>query len=188
MRRFMKILISVFALSFIGSLSVQAADYKYVGATKCKVCHVAKKKGDQFGSWSGSKHSKAYETLTTPAAKEVGAKAGVANPAEDAKCLKCHVTAFDAPEAMKDVKYSKAEGVSCETCHGPGSEYSTIKIMKDRQASIAAGLIIPDKSTCVKCHNEQSPNFKGFNCAEMWAKIAHDNPEIEGGGVLQGCK
>ncbi|MFH1070514.1 MAG: multiheme c-type cytochrome, partial [Candidatus Glassbacteria bacterium] len=123
-----------------------------------------------------------------PAAKEVGTKAGVANPAEDPKCLKCHVTAFDAPAAMKDVKYSNAEGITCETCHGPGSDYSPIKVMKDRAASVAAGLILPEVSTCVKCHNQQSPTFKSFNCAEMWAKIAHDDPEIEGGGVLKGCK
>ncbi|HLA40606.1 MAG TPA: cytochrome c family protein [Candidatus Glassbacteria bacterium] len=187
MKRFQEILIGVVAVSFVLSLSLQAADHKYVGAIKCKICHMNKKKGDQFGAWQASKHAKAFETLSTPAAKEVGTKAGVANTAADPKCLKCHLTAFDAPAAQKDVKYSQAEGVTCETCHGPGSDYSPLKVMKDRAASVAAGLILPEKSTCVKCHNQESPTFKSFDCAAMWAKIAHDDPEIEGGSVLKGC-
>jgi hypothetical protein len=29
----------------------------------------------------------------------------------------------------------------------------------------------------MKCHNEESPTFAGFNFDESWAKIAHPVPE-----------
>ena len=46
--------------------------------------------------------------------------------------------------------------------------------------SVAAGLIIPNKATCVTCHNEKSPTFKGFDYATYFAKIAHPNPKAAG--------
>jgi len=33
--------------------------------------------------------------------------------------------------------------------------------MKDRDASVAAGLLIPDEATCMGCHNAESPTFSG---------------------------
>ena len=48
--------------------------------------------------------------------------------------------------------------------------------MKNRELAMTKGLIIPDEALCKTCHNEKSPTFKGFNYAEMNAKIAHPNP------------
>ncbi len=50
-----------------------------------------------------------------------------------------------------------AEGVSCESCHGPGSAYKTNTIMKDQALSIKNGLILPTKEVCEKCHNKENP-------------------------------
>ncbi len=178
-------LIMVLALAF----SAQGAEPNYVGAGKCKICHMSKKKGAQYGAWQASKHSKAFEVLGTPAAKETAVKAGVTgNPQEAAECLKCHVTGSDAPAERKTGKYKVTDGVTCESCHGPGENYASMKVMRDREASTAAGLKIPTVETCKSCHNEKSPTFKDFVCAERWAKIVHDNPATEGGGTLKGCK
>lgn len=188
MKRTIGLMSFALALVFALTLTAQGADHNYVGATKCKICHMSAKKGGQFGKWEESKHAHAYETLATPAAKEAATKAGIdGNPQEAAQCLKCHVTGYDAPAAQKTGKYDVAEGVTCESCHGAGEDYSPMKVMRDKEASIAAGMMIPTTETCKSCHNEQSPTFKGFNCAELWAKIAHDNPETEGGDALQGC-
>ncbi len=47
--------------------------------------------------------------------------------------------------------------------------------MKDRDASVAAGLRLPDESTCRGCHNENSPTFSGeFDFAEMKEKGVHE--------------
>jgi hypothetical protein len=42
--------------------------------------------------------------------------------------------------------------VDCETCHGPGADYVAMKVMKDPAAARAAGLVIPSKAFCVRCH------------------------------------
>jgi len=51
--------------------------------------------------------------------------------------------------------------------------------MVDQEASIAAGLIVPDEKTCTKCHNADSPTFKEFDFAAMYAKIEHTIPAAE---------
>lgn len=60
-----------------------------------------------------------------------------------------------------DVQYASwAEGphatrkppLDCEGCHGPGSEYKPKAIMKDPDKARAAGLVMPDKAFCGKCH------------------------------------
>ena len=190
MKRTTGLLMAVLTMVFAMTFSAMGADHNYVGAAKCKVCHMSAKKGGQFGIWQKSKHASAYETLGTPASKEVATKAGVSgNPQEAAQCLKCHVTGADAPAAQKDAKWDKAEGVTCESCHGAGADYSPLKVMRDKEASVAAGMMLPTVETCKSCHNEESPTYKGFNCAELWAEIAHDNPATEGlGGALPGCK
>jgi hypothetical protein len=127
-----------------------------------------------------SQHAKAYATLATPEALEVGKKLGVAEPQKDAKCLKCHVTGHGAPAALLGPKYNAAEGVSCESCHGAGGDYikkSTMEgVTGGTIAAASVGLIHPDQKTCEGCHNDQSPSFKGFDYAKMKEKIAHPLP------------
>ena len=41
---------------------------------------------------------------------------------------------------------------------------------------VANGLQIPDEKTCINCHNDKSPTFKGFDFDEYYAIIAHPNP------------
>jgi nitrate/TMAO reductase-like tetraheme cytochrome c subunit len=151
--------------------------HKFIGSQKCKACHNSPAKGEQFKKWTESKHAKAFETLATPEAKEVGTKAGVDNPQTSEQCLACHVTGAAAPASAKDVSFNQTEGVGCEACHGAGSDYKDMKIMKDQAAAVAAGMVIPTEKTCAGCHNEKSPTFKGFEYAKMWAQIAHPIPE-----------
>ena len=160
-------------------LAAAQAEYKhqFIGATKCKVCHMSKKKGDIWKIWLGSKHAKAYETLATEEAKAL--VKGEKSPQEDPACLKCHVAGWDAPAEMQGTKYDKAEGVTCEACHGAGKDYENMKIMKDREQSMANGLILLKKEDCQKCHNKESPTYKAFDYDTFWAKIVHDNPLTE---------
>ncbi|MCX6226433.1 MAG: multiheme c-type cytochrome [Bacteroidia bacterium] len=147
---------------FLAVAPASAQQKEYIGAAKCKICHNKPPQGEQFNKWSASKHSKAMQSLKGDEAK---------NP----KCLKCHSTA--AGLVLSDTQtITVAEGVSCESCHGAGSAYKTPTIMKDQAKAIAAGMIIPDENLCKKCHNAESPNFKGFEYKTAFAKIAHPNP------------
>lgn len=146
---------------FLGNASL-AQDFEYIGAAKCKMCHNSPTKGQQYKKWKESKHSKAMEVLSDTEAK---------NP----KCIKCHSTAASVDKGLI-ATLTVDEGVSCESCHGPGSVYKNMKIMKDRELGLKNGLIVPTEKTCKKCHNEESPNYKGFDFIKYKEKIAHPMP------------
>ncbi len=157
--------------------SAEDAEHKFIGVQKCGMCHKSEKKGNQLGQWEASKHAKAFETLASPEALKIAKEKGLDVPPQKADaCLKCHVTGHGMKAELFEASFKPEQGVQCETCHGAGSGYKSLKVMKDREASMAAGLIIPDESTCRRCHNEESPNFKGFDFAKAWAEIAHPNP------------
>lgn len=148
-------------------------DFTYVGAQKCMLCHKSETQGRQYVIWEGTKHSKSLEALTSPKAAEAAKAMGVEKPAEDPRCLKCHAPLADkAPEL-------KAEGVSCETCHGPGSAYRKLNVMKDKAEAVKNGLVLygsPEaiKAQCLKCH--ENPHGKSFDFASFWEKIKHPVP------------
>lgn len=167
--------ILIFALS--STVVAEEGDPQYVGSGKCKVCHNAEKKGAQYAKWEAGPHSKSYGDLASEEAIAAGKALGIDNPQTSDKCLKCHVTAFGVAAELKAESFDQTEGVGCEACHGPGSEYKSLKVMKDREMALAAGLIIPTEENCVKCHNEESPTYKEFKFDEFWEQIAHPVPE-----------
>ncbi|NUO18506.1 cytochrome C554 [bacterium] len=146
-----------------------AGDPTYIGSGKCKMCHKGEKNGNIWETWLETKHAKAMESLI--------AKGEQNNP----ECLACHTTGYGTPSGFgADTTMHNAEalgGVGCESCHGPGSNYKSKKVMENREAALAAGMIIPTEATCKTCHNEKSPTFKGFNYEEALAKIIHHIPE-----------
>lgn len=155
---------------------------KYIGEKKCNICHKSAKRGNQAEIWKNSPHASAYTVLGTDEAKAVAKKAGIeGNPQESAKCLKCHVTAYSEPASVKEATLTIEEGISCEACHGPGSIYKSLKIMKAMYAGTqdfaAVGALHPDENTCKKCHNPASPTYKEMNFAEAMKTIAHPVPK-----------
>ena len=158
----MRILMLVCLVAFLGSSNLMAQDAEYVGAKKCKMCHNKPATGGQYAQWLSTPHATAMESLSAEEAK---------NPA----CIKCHATAGSV-SADLIATLTIEESVSCESCHGPGSKYFPNSIMKDRDAAMAKGLIMPTKEVCLACHNKESKHYKGFNFEEAMAKIAHPNP------------
>ncbi|MCC7159508.1 MAG: cytochrome C554, partial [Ignavibacteria bacterium] len=94
------------------------------------------------------------------------------------QCLKCHVLGKEMDPSEFESSFSKEDGVQCESCHGPGSEYKKLAIMKDKEKAKENGLIVHDnkEAFCTTCHNSESPTFNAFNYDEMWAKIVHKKP------------
>lgn len=137
---------------------------KLVSSDMCTVCHGKEDVGNQTAVLAQGPHAKAVETLKSDKAKEVAAKVGVADPATSGKCLKCHSTAYGFTEEAVTEELEAAEGVTCQTCHGPGEDYNP-KERHDTDAKVQKavekyGLIVPnEKNTCVRCHNEASPTY-----------------------------
>ncbi len=145
---------------------------KYTGSHACAECHDAPEKGFQFSRWRETKHARAYETLGTPAAREIAMKTGVAgDPQTSVACLKCHSTAYHRASAGVAETYSILEGVGCESCHGAGSAYAPEDVMKDKPRAVAAGLLPVQKSTCLACHEQA--HGKSFDFETASKLIAH---------------
>lgn len=185
-----KVSILLLVLAFAAVWSVQAlvstatadeTQHEYVGASKCKICHKKEAAGDQWQKWLDSPHAKAYETLASPEALEIGKKVGVEKPQESDTCLRCHVTGHGAPAELKGSKWAAADGVTCESCHGAGGDYYKKSTMEGLVAGTvkpeSVGLLQPDAETCKGCHNDQSPTFKGFDYDKYYAQIKHEWPE-----------
>lgn len=155
-------------------------DNKYVGVKMCGTCHKTEKQGKQLDIWQKSKHASAYRTLTTEKANEIARAKGLSKPAaESPECLQCHAT---TETKLVEKGFDMKDGVQCETCHGAGSAYKTISIMKDKAKAIAAGLTefrddADIEKMCRTCHNEKSPTYKEFNFSERWEKIKHPVPK-----------
>lgn len=165
---------------FVLAGTAVAGDHVFVGSTKCATCHKTAAQGEQFPKWQASQHAKAFETLASPAAIEIGKKVGIDEPQKSDTCLRCHVTGHGKDAALFGEKYSAAEGVGCESCHGAGADYMKNATMKEITAGTldgaTVGLIKPDEKLCITCHNDKSPTFKGFDYAKYVEKIAHPMP------------
>lgn len=172
-------LILAAGLAMVGGMLLASAPsamaaHELVGAKKCKSCH--KKIGDPYKIWLDSGHAKAFDELASPEAKKIAADKGLGDPQKEEACLKCHVTRvfLGNPGVSATGKYEDSEGVGCEACHGPGSDYKKKKIMMDHDAAVANGLM-REKTVehCTKCHNEESPTFKPFDLDKRWEEIKH---------------
>jgi hypothetical protein len=156
---------------FICGLAVAEGAHKHVGVKKCSMCHKSEAKGNQFGQWQSTGHAKAYERLSSPEALETAKRVGLTgDPQQAPECLKCHTTGYGEEQAEG---FKISDGVQCESCHGAGSDYLSLSVMKSREKSMAAGLIMPTKEVCEKCHNKDNPNYKEFNFDEAVKKITH---------------
>lgn len=133
--------------------------HEFIGAKKCSMCH---KKSGIAESWKASKHATAWDDLS-------------AEEQKNEALLPYYTTGTDK-------KGTLLTGIQCEACHGAGSDYKTKKVMQDQEAAIAAGMVIADEKTCMKCHNEKAPTkalaatAKGFDFKKMMAKGVHVMP------------
>ncbi len=143
----------VFALLLSeGATPVVAQNATYLGPAKCysASCHEIERAW--YNEKDGDKpHKDALRQLNQEEAKKYAAGLGLASP-RDAKCVECHA-------APIGTRKPAGIGISCETCHGAGSEYLEIHDDKgQRPAAIAKGLVnlFADVGrwapVCVNCH------------------------------------
>jgi len=154
----------------------------FVGAKACGECHDGKAMGNQFSTWLHTRHAKAYTSLAKPEARQIAKWSGITTePQESAMCLGCHATGAEAEPWEKDPAFFLKDGIQCEKCHGPGSEYMDAKVMTNRKAAMMAGLNMPAKDDCAKCHCEKGSHRmvlgpKSFDLEKAWHAIAHPTP------------
>ena len=155
-----------------------AAEYEFLGSSKCKMCHK-----EQYKSWEGTTHAKAFDILKPGERKEAKEKHGLDAAKDytaDESCLACHTTGYgkkggyatpDAADEKAVKKMAKLHGAGCESCHGPGKGYAKAKkaIKKAFKADgtkykleqlTSVGLMKIEEAICAGCHNDKSPTFE----------------------------
>jgi hypothetical protein len=146
-----------------------AGTFKYVGVSACSMCHKGASKGSIYEVWLSSAHAKAFEKL------------GAENQKNEV-CLGCHTTGHDKALAA-GVTPEKMINVQCEACHGPGSEYKSTTVMKNRPEALKKGLILPTKDVCNGCHGGKFPEghpTTAFNYESALLRIEHHMKPTEG--------
>ncbi len=157
----------------------QRRERLYVGEKVCRQCHHLSGDRNQFNPWQLAKHSKAFAALSMPESERIAELSGIdVPPHESPVCLGCHTTAYDTEEWEREDTFHFEDGVQCERCHGPGSEYIDPEIMRDRARAVQAGLKIPQESDCLVCHKEKGSHtavldVKKFEFAEALREISH---------------
>lgn len=142
--------------------------FQYVGAAVCAECHAEDAIGNQMKIWLASPHAKAFTALGGRKAADIAKKNGITEPKSDVKCLKCHTTG--GGESGVTAK----EGVGCEACHGPGSEYYRANVHVDYESrengyrrAVKSGMypirgikaLKLREKLCLSCHVKTRPCF-----------------------------
>ncbi|MDZ7639201.1 MAG: multiheme c-type cytochrome [Bryobacterales bacterium] len=175
--------LAMFALAWL-SLPLATAPVQpvYVGAKACAACHDGPQAGHQFAKWRQSNHARAWEVLKHPESLAIARLSGLRRqPWEEPICLGCHSTGYNAEDWQKDDGFRAEDGIQCESCHGPGSEYARAEVMANREAAQRAGLRLGARGDCLSCHVEKNSHVsvlgsKAFEVEAAWARIAHAKP------------
>lgn len=158
----------VLVLSFLVSGLALAADPpKYTGPGSCAApaCHGGVQPRsttavlqNEYSTWVlQDKHSQAFAVLSNPASLRIAKILGLPSAATAPRCLACHSLNPDAAERAKS--FDTTDGVSCENCHGPASNWLGPHTTKDwtHAQSVAAGMkelrdLTSRTEQCLTCH------------------------------------
>ena len=136
----------------------------YLGAPSCasSACHGGGGASqNQYLVWSQRDfHSqRPVATLATARSRQIAAALAIGDPAVDARCTSCHAPLSAVPAGRRGPGFSVAEGVSCESCHGPAESWLIPHTRKDWTTAdrVFAGMRDLQNSyvranTCVACH------------------------------------
>lgn len=99
-------------------------------------------------------HSRAYAVLTQPRGRDIARRTGYSSATvPEAGCIGCHSTYA----ASRGPRFVQAEGVGCESCHGPSQNWIDVHKSGDHAAALRAGMRPLDRpevraAVCVDCH------------------------------------
>src|SRR5580704_9289525 len=113
---------------------------------------------NEYSTWAveDKYHPHAFLNLSNPVAKRMGRILNI-EPEKNKKCLDCH--ALNVADDQKARTFDANDGVSCESCHGPASNWLGEHTRKDwkYEKSIPLGMydtrnLISRSERCVSCH------------------------------------
>lgn len=88
---------------------------------------------------------------------------GISAPEKEKLCLNCHTT--NAPKELQGERFSVADGVGCESCHGPAERWITSHVERGttHARNVQKGMrhILPPQervTLCISCHSSTEQN------------------------------
>lgn len=135
--------------------AIESGKYRYVGNTKCRLCH-----RKFFLGRKNDPHDFAMQSLESTGHQD------------NSRCLTCHSTGHGIETGFVNMQQTpRLANVQCEGCHGPGNIH--IRLAKDAlrnkkkvfvNGGFLAGQDSPDKlkKMCSSCHTKR------------WDKSYHD--------------
>jgi len=114
-----KLALAMFVAAGLGLVGGVAQAAENVGPAECKDCH-----GAEYKVWEGTPHATSYKDIhKRDLADKVTEAVGERSMKRSETCGQCHYT--QAPKKAGG-RTGNNFGPSCESCHGPGSEYINI--------------------------------------------------------------
>ena len=162
-------LVTLLALLAPRTLPAQSAaptgvSAKYLGAPSCasSSCHGGGgEHQNQHLVWSlKDYHSqRPVATLATARSRQIADALHLSDPTSDARCTTCHAPLQAVPAGLRGPGFNAAEGVTCESCHGPAENWLRAHTRHDWSHAdrVFAGLrdlsnLYVRANTCVACH------------------------------------
>ncbi|MDX1517943.1 MAG: multiheme c-type cytochrome, partial [Woeseiaceae bacterium] len=121
---------------------------------------------NEYVTWTrDDPHSRAYETLSSPASRAIANRLGLASATTADICLDCH--ADNVPADRRGPKFQLSDGVGCEACHGGAEHWLSSHDNApavDHAANLDAGLYPTEDpeargELCLSCHLGTADKF-----------------------------
>ncbi len=151
------------------SLSAADAPARFTGSPTCAtaMCHGgAGELRHQTSIWQKQDiHSRTYNTLVNARSAQIAAALKLPDAAASSRCTTCHAPFHDVPKTafLNDITKA-AEGVSCESCHGPAEPWIRAHTRPDfsHRDRVLLGLrelnhLYVRANSCVACHQAVDP-------------------------------
>src|SRR4051812_45701272 len=152
---------------------------KFLGSQSCSAssCHGgAGEKSNQYTIWSTHDfhHARPYATLETARSERLAEVLKIGNPTQSSRCTVCHTPFQTVPAERLGHDAKIAEGISCETCHGPAENWIRSHTRPDYKHAnrVAAGMrdlknLYVRANTCVACHQNIDPEIRAAGHPEL---------------------
>ncbi len=173
---------------FVAGLAAEPPKYTGPGSCASPSCHGGVQARSDTAVWQNEystwvvkdKHAQAYTVLSNPVAMRMAKILAIDSASSAPKCLACH--ALDVPADSRARTFDQADGVGCENCHGPASNWLGSHTTKGwtHQQSIDAGMfdlrdLVHRSEKCLSCHLGTREKFVDH---EMIA-AGHPDPYFE---------
>jgi len=113
--------------------------------------------------WNSSRHASAYDSLKSELGRKITRNLGLPNGENVKQCLSCHSTYV--PNSQRGERFSLTDGVTCESCHGPGGNFLSTHVYPSstHEKNLLAGMTPtsePDyrANLCLSCHQANKKN------------------------------